>query len=161
MSVAKFLTVKLSRGQVAIIDPDDASLILPHRWTFLNAGRGYAMRSYTQDGKKIYQLMHRLIVAAPFELEVDHKNGDSLDNRRVNLRICTHKNNRGNTRKHKDNTSGFKGVSWHKGAQKWSAQVKSIYLGLFDNCLAAARAYDEAAKQVFGPYANLNFPENP
>lgn len=159
--MAKFLTIKLSRGRVAIIDPEDAPLISPHRWTFLDAGRGYAMRAYTHEGKKIYQLMHRLIMAAPAGLEVDHKNGDSLDNRRVNLRICTHKNNRGNTRKHKDNTSGFKGVSLQKTSGRWIAKAKNLYFGTFDTPEEAARAYDEAARQLFGPYANLNLPESP
>ena len=153
--------IPLTRGKFTLVDDSDYSFLSQYNWTFTDCGRGYALRTLTQDGKRLHQLIHRLIMAAPSDLEVDHKDGDSLNNRRNNLRICTHKNNRSNTRKHKDNTSGFKGVCWHKAAEKWSAHVKGIYLGLFDDKETAARSYDEAAKQIFGPYASLNFPENP
>lgn len=92
---------------------------------------------------------------------VDHINGDTLDNRRSNLRLCTVSGNNHNRMKSKNNTSGYKGVSWLKQNQKWRAYIKvnskDKHLGCYLDKEDAARAYDKAAKEYFGEFARLNF----
>jgi len=89
---------------------------------------------------------------------IDHINGNSLDNRLINLRECSHKENHGN-RKKEDNVSGFKGVS--PKDKKWQARIchnyKRIYLGLFETAEEAAKAYDAKARELFGRFARPNF----
>ena len=99
--------------------------------------------------------MARLIMYAPEGMDVDHKNGDPLDNRRKNLRVCTHRQNCQGRRPNKNCLSKYKGVSWFKG--KWTAMINQKYLGRFDNEINAAKAYDEKAKELYGEYAYINF----
>lgn len=93
--------------------------------------------------------------------EVDHKDGDGLNNQKENLRCCTHSQNCANVLITKRNTSGFKGVSRFRN--KWKAEIthnyKRIYLGLFVSKIDAALEYDHFAKLLFGEFAALNFPE--
>jgi hypothetical protein len=106
--------------------------------------------------------MHRRILNPAPGKVVDHFNGNRKDNRRSNLRECTQAENRRNTRKSRG-TSRFKGVSWHCQMGKWQAKIchngKSIHLGLFDDEVEAARACDKAAREFFGAFACLNFPD--
>jgi hypothetical protein len=110
-------------------------------------------------------LMHRalLAVAGP----VDHTNGDGLDNRRANLRAATCTENARNVRVHRDNLAGWKGVSKAppRVRARWRARIwvdgRELRLGYFDDPEAAARAYDAAAREYFGAFAALNFPDNP
>lgn len=93
---------------------------------------------------------------------VDHRNTDSLDNRRANLRLATHSQNSCNSRRDKSNTySRYRGVSFSKRKQKWFAAIrangKKMWLGYFETEIDAARAYDAAAKKYHGEYATLNF----
>jgi HNH endonuclease len=96
--------------------------------------------------------------------EIDHINGDCLDNRRENLRKATRSQNMANQPKIGGTwSSHYKGVTWFKQRQKWRAQIKiegrNHHLGLFINEDDAAKAYDEAAFQAFGEFAHLNFKE--
>ncbi len=88
--------------------------------------------------------------------EVDHVNGDPFDNRWINLRAATHQENQSNRGKNRNNKSGYKGVSWHRGAQKWVAQIRAhnevTYLGLFTDPVAAALAYRKAELEAFGRF---------
>lgn len=108
------------------------------------------------------------------EFEVDHINGNGLDNRRQNLRVVSHDENMRNLRKQltfngEPTSSKYKGVTWHKGAGKWAAKVcfqnKTHNLGLFSPTptgeIEAAYAYDRKARELFGEYAHLNFQEVP
>ncbi len=105
--------------------------------------------------------MHRLIVGAKAGISIDHINGNTLDNRKCNLRIATPSQNSMNQRI-KEHSSHYKGVTWHRQHGKWYAQLKHNqhlnFLGLFLNEEDAARAYDAKAKELFGEFARLNFP---
>jgi hypothetical protein len=104
--------------------------------------------------------MHNVIMSFLEGYEIDHKDGDGLNNQRYNLRVTTHTQNMKNQRLRSNNTSGYKGVTWHKGAGKWYAQIqvdgKRTYLGLFTILEDAARAYDTAALEHYGEFARLN-----
>ncbi len=109
--------------------------------------------------------MHREILGLDHgdRRQVDHINGDGLDNRKENLRICDTSKNVINRSIGKINTSGYKGVNWRKKSKKWVARIgfnnKRIYLGDFNNKEDAARAYDTAALKYYGEFAKLNFPK--
>ena len=98
---------------------------------------------------------------APDGMEVDHINGNGLDNRKANLRLCTRAQNQMNSIKRTGKSSIFKGVSWHKNAWKWRANIKinqkDIHIGYFDTELEAAEAYDIEAIRLFGSFAKTNF----
>jgi hypothetical protein len=109
--------------------------------------------------------MHRLLVEVNLGQEVDHINGNGLDNRKENLRVCTKSQNLGNQKKTKlyggvATSSKYKGVSWDKRVQKWVAKIgingKRVYLGLFEDEEKAAEAYNKAALEYFGEFALLN-----
>ena len=108
--------------------------------------------------------MHREVANTPDGLVCDHINGNSLDNRKANLRSATHLQNCWNARKYSQSCSSkYKGVMFYKMRQKWGATIcvhgKKIFLGLFVDEIQAAKEYDEAAKKHFGEFAALNFPE--
>ena len=91
---------------------------------------------------------------------LDHIDGDTLNDHIENLQLCSHAENLRKQRMHKDNSSGYKGVTWHKRDRKWRAQIrvdsKVKHLGYFDDKHDAARAYNEAARKYFGKFASLN-----
>lgn len=102
--------------------------------------------------------MHKIIMPGS---EIDHKNGDGLDNRKENLRVCSRSQNLFNRRKHSKSSSSYKGVSWNPLHKKWHSRImknkKQINLGYFDKEIDAAIAYDESAKKLFGEFCHTNF----
>lgn len=151
--------IKLTRGKFSIVDDEDyekASLITWH----LFPGRCTDYAITNKEGKSLF--LHRFIMDAPKGLQVDHINGNGLDNRKENLRLCTSTENKRNTKKHKRNKSGYRGVSLDSRSGKYRAQIstgeKILHLGLFADPEDAARSYDEAAKKYHGKFASLNFP---
>jgi hypothetical protein len=157
------IRIPLQNGLVALIDDEDAEWAdLP--W-FATRGRGahtmYARRHCPRDdGRDTTRLLHRDILGVPPGVHVDHVNGDGLDNRRANLRLCTHEDNMRNRR---PRPGQFKGVRPSpRGGQGWTARIqiggKGLHLGTFETAEAAARAYDAAARRFFGEFARPNFP---
>jgi hypothetical protein len=110
------------------------------------------------EGKEI--LFHRLLLSPPDHLVVDHRNRNPLDNRRTNLRICTHSQNSINKKTITTGTSKYRGVSFKQANGKWQAGIrvdrKVIYLGLYNTELEAAIAYNRSAKFLHGEFAVLN-----
>lgn len=153
--------IPLTKGKHTIVDPEDYEQQSKHKW-YANRGdskkipRYYAVR---QKNKKAL-LMHREIMNCPKGMEVDHINGDTLDNRKANLRICTHAENSQNSKGKHNSTSQYKGV-WSKDG-KWAAKIGYMkgdkYIGSFPHEVMAAKAYDDSAKRIFGEFAWLNFP---
>jgi len=153
--------IPLTQSKIAIVDDDMFEELSKHKWYF--EGRYAARISSLHLGKQKLIRMHRTICSTPDGMETDHINGDKLDNRRENLRICTRAENSRNKRKRAHNTSGYKGVYWYKQDKKWEAQIeiegKNIHLGYFEDLLNAARAYDAAAIKLHGSFARTNFQE--
>lgn len=148
-------SILLSQGYSAIVDDEDFEWLSQWKWYY---HEGYAVRNY--KGKTIR--MHRQILDAKDDKEVDHVNRNRLDNRRHNLRECNRRQNQANKWKtgHKDHSSKYKGVSRKKNENKWCAQIecndKNLFLGYFDNEVVAANVYNHKAKEVFGEFALLN-----
>jgi len=150
----------LSQGKYSIVDDEDYDWLNQWKWYAKhNKTRWYAVRT-TQRPCRINIRMHRLIMSAPQGRDVDHINGNGIDNRRKNLRLCTRSENLANKAKYGKCSSKHKGVWWHKTAKKWAAGImknkKAIHLGLFDSEIEAAIAYDNKAKKLYGEYAMLN-----
>lgn len=159
ITIQSMATIPLTKGQVAIVDPEDQEEIGRHKWCVHS--QGYAVRRLGGRADTRIVFMHRELLDAPDGSEIDHVNGNRLDNRRGNLRFATRSRQMGNTRKRTGPTSSrYKGVSWHKAAGKWTAQMgangKRGYLGLFATEEAAAIAYNRAAQSAFGEFARIN-----
>jgi hypothetical protein len=160
--------IPLTQGQFALVDAEDYDRVMCYKWMAMrHRSTYYAMRSIRIDSKKAVVMMHRFIlnITDPF-VKVDHEDMDGLNNTRDNIRIATVSNNNCNKKKQRNNTSGYKGVWWHKKHQKWYAAIrkdrKAIFLGLYTDAADAARAYDVAALIYHGEFALLNFkPESP
>jgi hypothetical protein len=154
----------------AIVDPEYFDLINSVKWQveFKGGGKVYAMRKVMINGKSHNVYMHRLVaslsnVGVPETCLVDHINGEGLYNVKSNLRICDHKQNIYNQKKQDGRSSKFKGVCWDKQTSKWRCLIKingrMKSLGRFVNEEDAAKAYDAKAKELFGEFAKLNYPE--
>jgi AP2 domain/HNH endonuclease len=151
------IEVPLTKGFVCVVDDADASLVSGPYW-YAHKSRTKWYAAANVDGKRI--MMHRLIMAAPAEVEVDHRDGDGLNNRRANLRRASHQENGFNKKLYENNTSGFIGVTWHKKLGKWRAQIRKggrhHSLGCYLDPRDAALAYNAAALKLFGEFAKLN-----
>lgn len=153
----KFAYIPLVHGGEATIDADKLNLISERRWYLVKSHRnskGYA-RAFGPSC-----LMHRLIIGAPKGSLVDHINRNGLDNRLVNLRLCTSRENAANSTSRRGSTSRFKGVGWDKLYQLWSARIqdghRAMLLGRFSDEQAAAYVHNLAAAFYHGDFSNLN-----
>lgn len=153
--MAELLT---KRGDRLLVDDEDFIRLSATAWRI--DGAGYPGRRIKVDGAYADQLLHRVVLGLRFGdgLVVDHINGNKLDNRKVNLRVCTqaeNARNRGITRR---NTSGLKGVCWHKHKQRWYSTITVSRvrrcLGYFKTPSEAYEAYVKAAKALHGEFAN-------
>jgi len=153
------MEIELSNGGFVLVD-DDMEYLKYKAWQ-LNAS-GYVGRMTRENDKRFMLLMHRVVMNAPKGVEVDHINGNLLDNRRENLRLVTRSQNNMNRHvKKSGTTSQYKGVCYRHIPKRWKAYIKinrkQIHLGYFSTEKDAALAYDSAAKKYFGEYACLNF----
>lgn len=151
--------ISLSKGKFALVDDEDFERVVQFKWTF--TAPGYAYRQTYHKGVRERFYMHRFIMDAKTHNEVvDHINGNRLDNRKSNLRVCTHKENTQNSKLQSNNTSGYKGVSFDKNRNKWISYIsidrKFKYLGRFNCKHAAGESYNKAAINLYKDYANLN-----
>lgn len=150
----------LSNGETTLIDDEDYELLNSSKWYFHN---GYARHSEYIGGKGYktkYIYMHRLLLDAPKGKEVDHINGNPLDNRRSNLRLAsTSENHINKQRPPKNNTSGHIGVIWFEPKQRWHARIqvngKSKHLGVFDELNDAIAARKAAEILYYGEFATI------
>ena len=154
--------IELTKGQVTLVDDDDYKWLCKYKWHLHPKCYAAHTRSRAYSKQRII-LMHRMIMDAQDDEQVDHINHDTLDNRRENLRLCTCPENQRNRRKVLKSgvSSIFKGVSWNWWCHKWRARIKinnyTYYLGIFENEQDAALAYDMKAIELFGEFASLNF----
>lgn len=143
--------MKTAKGQTFIIDIDDLEQVKEYCWRI--------SKGYIVTGLKQIQL-HRLLTNCPDDMIADHINGNKLDNRKSNLRICTKQQNAMNCKVSKNNTSGVTGVTWNKQNNNWIAQIsinrKNIHIGSFDKFEDAKKARREAEDKYFGEYAYSN-----
>ena len=146
--------IPLTKGYVALVDDEDYERIACHKWCAQEGPWG--TRAVRHAGRvRVY--MHREVLGVVFgdARHVDHINHDMLDNRKDNLRLVDHSMNQCN-RKKTVGSSRYLGVSLNRG--KWDANASGEYIGRFTSEEAAARAYDDAARRIQGPFASLNFP---
>lgn len=155
--------IPLTKGYVATVDAEDYEELSKRRWHVTFGGGQkcpYAARMLIVDGRRRVMRMHEFLLDIPPGFEVDHINGNSLDNRRGNLRVCTHRQNNCNRKGHRADQYGYKGLHWYKRCQCWTAQItvdgQKIHLGYFHSKLDAAAAYDKAAIKYFGEFARIN-----
>ena len=142
------------KGKYIFLDNEDFGKVNQYKWYYES---GYATnKSWLKPKIRI----HQLILKSKNNKEIDHINGNGLDNRKCNLRLVSHKNNSINRKINKNNSSGFKGVSFKKDIHKWQSSIrvnyKIIYLGYFKTAKEGAIAYNQAALKYFGQYARLN-----
>lgn len=157
----EYKEIPLTQGKIALVDVEDYEWLMQWRWCANknNSGLFYAI-SYRKNENKLTK-MHRVIINTPKGMDTDHANGDGLDNRRCNLRICTKSQNSINKKIQSNNTSGYRGVYRVKSRKKcWRVGVeinnKRKTLGYFNTKEEAALVYNEAAKKHYGEFARLN-----
>ena len=162
--------IRLTQGKFAKVDDEDFNWLKQWKWCAEHKGKAfYAVRNAKNEKKIIHIYMHREILKKYYPLLligkiVDHKDGDSLNQLKTNLRIATQRENVRNQKIQVRHTgfksSKFKGVRWHKRNKKWIASIqimgRSKHLGYYDNEVEAAQAYNEAAQKAFGDFARLN-----
>ena len=157
--------IPLTQGKVALVDDTDYNELSQYKWCAQKTqGNFYATRKSPRiNGKQSSISMHRQILQLEKgdKREADHKDHNTLDNRRANIRICTHQQNQKNQKRQLNTTSNFKGVCWYKLTKKWLARImingERKCLGYFRIEKEAALAYDVAAKKYHREFAYLNF----
>lgn len=159
--------IPLTQGQVAIIDNEDYERLSKHKWCARwdpDTKTYVALRNGPRaEIPRRTIFMSREIMNPPDGKVVDHKDHNTLDSRKSNLRVCSATQNARNRIVNPNTTSGWKGVSCDKRTNKFYARIRvdgsRMYLGSFEDPMQAARAYDKAAAKHHGQFACLNFPE--
>lgn len=151
-------------GKTVIVDDEDFEFVSKKKWHLVSGKSSTHVFEYFKVGRG-RPLSRILLNVVSKKLVVDHINGNTFDNRRANLRICTPAENSRNRKVQKNNKVGFKGVFEVRQSGKFQAVIyaggERHYLGQFDCPFRAARAYDAKAKELHGEFASLNFPPKP
>lgn len=155
------LSGKKGFGMSTLVDDEDFEKVEKYSWCF---GNGYAKSQIPvkirKDRKKWWYLHWSIIGKPSHGFEVDHINGNKLDNRRSNLRVGTISQNHANIGVSKRSTSGFKGVYWHKASKRWGVHIKfhneRKWLGVYKTKEDGAVIYNKKAKELFGEFAYQN-----
>jgi hypothetical protein len=155
---------KLAGKYISLVDDED-KILAELNWS-PDSRLNYAKRSILRNGQWQIILLHRVVLSRKLDREllstelVDHIDGDGLNNRRENLRLATNAQNQMNRKIGTSNTSGYKGVYWHKSSQKWMARIgvggRQKYLGVFDTPELAYEAYKKAATEIYKEFARLD-----
>ena len=147
----------IASNNIVLVDKEDYEYLSQFRWSINGMGRVGTAIKVNGRYKSFY--MHRMILNPPKDKTVDHINHDPLDNRRKNLRVCTHQQNLMNRALFTNNTSGYKGVYVDKRRGHIYAKIsvggKQIMLGRFSRLQDASKAYTEAASEYYGEYAGV------
>lgn len=155
-------TIKLTQGKETVVDDEDWLWASRFNWYYSKSGYALRKSSRAIGHKNIY--LHKEIMCVLDSVEVDHINGDKLDNQKQNLRKCTHAENMRNSKMRVNNTSGYKGVVRIGKNGLWRAQInidgKCVFIMNSYDPKECAEAYDKAAKEYHGKFANLNFPND-
>lgn len=159
--------IPLTQGKFTLVDDEDFEWLNSFKWQHSHSTgnpRGYAKRNlnYKVEGvwKSTVIYLHRFLMNPPPNLQVDHINGDKLDNRRDNLRLVSQRENLINKPKRSDSRNRYKGISTRPSGTFYAnikVHGKYIYLGTYTTAEEAARAYDEAARKYFGAISSVNF----
>lgn len=151
------VSFNLPSGHTVTIDEADADQVLPLTWHLHRSrGREYAAHK-NRDDKRLF--LHHFLLGK--KTRIDHRDGNSLNNCRGNLRVATHAQNMRNRAKRMQGTSRFKGVYRARGTAYRAAMTvdkKTVHLGTYRDEVLAAKAYDEAARKAWGEFAAVNFP---
>lgn len=158
--MSEYFQIELTRGRVALVSADDFAEISRHKWYAHWSQTNQSFYAYRnarkENGKRFTVAMHRQIMGFPDGLEVDHIHGNTLDNRRSQLRLATHMDNARNSKTNCRNKSGFKGVSFIRGTGRWLSRIyvekSPVHLGNFSTPEEAYTAYLEAADKYFGEF---------
>jgi len=150
--------IPLTRGKFALVDDSDFNFLAQFKWcAYKNAKSGvwYALRNIRRpNGKWRTIFMHQVLL--PGVPQIDHRDGNGLNNRRKNIRPCTYSQNNINQHKRLDNTSGHKGVYKHSYTDSWVATIgvngKHVYLGIFKQKKDAIKVRKEAALLHYGEF---------
>jgi hypothetical protein len=154
--------IKLTQGKVALIDDEDFDIVNLFKWRIYKGRNTSYAYTIVRFGKtEVSLFMHRLIMNAPHKSQIDHKDNNGLNNKKVNLRFSNYYLNQMNRpKRHKKTSSKYKGVVWYKRTKRWRAHIQ-VYgvpysLGYFSSEKAAAQAYNFVAKEKCGEHAKLN-----
>ena len=156
--------IELTQGKITRVDDEDYYQLNKSKWfAHFDGYHWYAARNIRKNGKRTTIYMHREILGITDpKTHTDHADGDTLNNQRYNIRKATSAENNRNRGKNKNNTTGYKGVSFHKRVMQFVAGIytggKRVHLGYFSTAKDAAKAYDDAAKEKHNDFAHLNFP---
>ena len=154
-------TIQLTQSKLAIVDDENYESLSKYKWQAIKIRHTYyAVRSVKKPNPGLIY-MHRQILNTPIGLKTDHINHNGLDNRLINIRICTPSQNNQNSKCYsKSKSSKYKGVSWSKYFNCWAARIKYnkhlSHIGYFKTEIEAAKAYNEQAIKLFGDFACLN-----
>lgn len=159
--------IPLTQGKIALVDDEDYEYLMQWKWQAFYQQNTHSfiarrMTSKRKEGERKSIIMHRIIMNAQKGQIIDHINHDTLDNRKENLRFCTHSENMQNRTIQSNNKARYKGIYWRKSRNCWEVRVhkncKLKRVKCVHDKIEAALVYDEFAEEVHGEFAKLNFP---